>query len=210
MNEDDAIAGQHGVDVAQLDAAYASGGDPWRIGQGFYERRKRALVLDALPRERFESAFEPGCAEGELTVELAGRCRHLLAADYHADAVAATTRRVAGLPGCTVAQLLLPAQWPEAQRFDLVVISELGYYLSAPAWSELCRRLAAGLGPSATVLACHWRHDFAGRTLSTDELHAALDRTVQARRCTRIIDDDFLLDVWTTEANSPAQREGRR
>ena len=55
--------------------------DPWRLREGWYERRKRSLTLALLPRPRYRNAFEPGCANGELTAELATRCDALLAAD---------------------------------------------------------------------------------------------------------------------------------
>ena len=203
-------AAQHGVSVGQLDAAYATGPDPWRISQGFYERRKRDVLLSCLPRERYRSGFEPGCAEGDLTVRLAERCDQLLAADYHPDAVATTREWVSGIPGCTVEQLLVPAEWPEALCFDLVVVAELGYYLSAAAWARFCSRVAGNLDRGATVAACHWRHDFDGRTLSTDELHDQLDRALPMARCVRVVDDDFVLDVWCGEAGTLAAREGRR
>jgi hypothetical protein len=48
----------------------ADGNDPWDTGS-WYERRKRALMLAALPQERYGTALEPGCGTGELTVELA-------------------------------------------------------------------------------------------------------------------------------------------
>ena len=201
---------QHGVAIEQLDAAYASGPDPWRIRDAFYERRKRDVLLGCLPRQRYHSGFEPGCAEGELTAQLAQRCDRLLAVDYHARAVATARERVAGVPGCTVERLLVPAQWPLDQSFDLVVIAELGYYLSAAAWATFCARVSGSLDRGATVLACHWRHDFDGRTLTTDALHDQLDRDLPIGRCVHLVDDDFVLDVWCGEPGTLAAREGLR
>jgi hypothetical protein len=200
----------NGVSVAQLDAAYASGPDPWRIRHGFYESRKRDVLLSCLQRQRYDSGFEPGCGEGELTVRLAARCQRLLAVDYYPQAVSTSRERVAGMAGCTVDRLLVPAQWPDAQLFDLVVVAELGYFLSAQAWAAFCGRVAGSLDHGATVLACHWRHDFAGRTLGAYELHAQLDRALPIDRCTRVDDEDFVLDVWSGEAGTLAGREGRR
>jgi hypothetical protein len=54
---------------------YADSDDPWRISTGWYEQRKRALLMASLPRERFAVGFEPGCSNGELTVLLASRCQ---------------------------------------------------------------------------------------------------------------------------------------
>ena len=51
--------------VSRFAELYAAG-DPWRA-DSLYERRKRAVVLASLPRERYRRAFEPGCGAGELT-----------------------------------------------------------------------------------------------------------------------------------------------
>jgi hypothetical protein len=199
-----------GVSVGRLDAAYAGGEDPWRIATGFYERRKRQVLLGCLPHERYRSGFEPGCAGGELTALLAQRCDELLAADYHQAAVARTAARMAGVAHCSVEQRLLPSQWPSGRRFDLVVIAEFGYYLSEPAWIELCAHIAGSLTPDATVLACHWRHHFDGRTLATDVLHARLGSALGSAACTTLIDDDFSIEVWSGAPGTVAERDGRR
>ena len=57
-----------------FDGLYKSSDDPWNLREGWYERRKRSLTLALLPRPRYRNAFEPGCANGELTAELATRC----------------------------------------------------------------------------------------------------------------------------------------
>ena len=54
-----------------FDGFYGSGVDPWGFETRWYEERKRAITLASLPRQRFRSAFEPGCAIGVLTQELA-------------------------------------------------------------------------------------------------------------------------------------------
>jgi hypothetical protein len=198
------------IDRAYLDSLYSAKPDPWGIAQGFYERRKRDLVMGCLLRERYASAFEPGCSRGELTARLAPRVDRLLAADYHADAVDGARRRVGGLPQVEIAQLLLPDQWPSGRTFDLIVLSELGYFFTPPAWRQLCILAAASLEPQGTVLACHWRHDFAERSQPTDALHHRLDSALDRPRRLHLDDDDFVIDVWSGVPGSIAQSEGKR
>ncbi len=50
-----------------FDDLYRQSDDPWKLREGWYERRKRSLTLALLPRPRYRNAFEPGCANGELT-----------------------------------------------------------------------------------------------------------------------------------------------
>ncbi|EPN67648.1 methyltransferase, partial [Pseudomonas syringae pv. actinidiae ICMP 19101] len=56
-----------------FDELFRNNDDPWAFKQRWYERRKRALTLAALPRERYRAIFEPGCANGELSADLAER-----------------------------------------------------------------------------------------------------------------------------------------
>lgn len=192
--------------VAQM---YASEVDPWRISEGFYEHRKRQIVLDCLPEPRYRHAFEPACANGELSVLLAERCDRLLACDIAEPAVRRTAERLADRPGARAAQLAVPAQWPD-ERFDLVLLSEFGYYLSWPDWQAVVARTAASLTGNWTVLACHWRPDFPERLVGTDALHDELATRLPGRQVLRLEDEDFRLDVFSGRPDSVAARDGRR
>lgn len=196
------------VNVDHLNAQYAASEDPWHTQRGWYEQRKRDLVLASLPRQRYNSAFEPGCSVGELTARLAERCDALLAADLHPAAVSATRSKTSTWPGVRVERLLLPQEWPNSGQFDLIVLSEIGYYFSPPAWRATCCRIASSLAAEATVLACHWLHDFDDRTQTTIDVHFELDRALSLRCHTRVLDDDFLLEVWTNRATTLGQDEG--
>ncbi len=196
------------ADLGYLDSMYARDDDPWQLRSGWYERRKLGMLLACLPKERYRAAFEPGCSVGEVTAGLAGRCDMVLAADFHAKAVAAARRRTARAPNVEVRQLLLPGQWPGKGQFDLVVLSEIGYFLTPPAWAQLCSRTAGSLAADATVLACHWRADFAQRTLPTEVLHARLGAALGLPRHTSVTDADFIIDVWTANQRTVAQSGG--
>jgi SAM-dependent methyltransferase len=198
------------IDVSYLNSLYRDSEDPWHLRGTWYEMRKRDVVMSCLPRRRYSSTFEPGCSVGELTLRLALRSDSVLAADFHPDAVRITRVRVAGLPGVRVEQLLLPDQWPTDEAFDLVVLSELGYFFVPAAWQRLCSLVARTTLPNATVIACHWRHDFNERTASTQDLHARLADILGWPLRSHLVDDDFVLDVWTNSAHSLAHAEGLR
>jgi hypothetical protein len=187
---------------------YAGAEDPWRISTGWYERRKRDLVLAALPRERFAVAVEPGCSNGELSVLLAGRCDRLVAWDVVGDAVTRTRARLGDRAGVEVRQGGLPDDWPDGKA-DLIVVSELGYYLDEP---DLTRAVAAAvdhLTADGSLLAVHWRHAAEGYPLSGDRVHAVIDAHPALTRLGGYCDEDFLLDVWTHgEAISVARQVG--
>ena len=106
-----------------------------------------------------------------------------------------------------VARAGVPGDWPDGQ-FDLVVLGELGYYLSRDELRRLVDRCRTTSGVAGTLLACHWRRCAPDMPQSAQEVHARLDRGLGLRRASHYEDDDFLLDVWTSDERSVAQREG--
>lgn len=198
------------MDSAAFDQLYRSGEDPYGVHSRWYEARKRAILLAALPRARYGRAFEPACGIGVLTRELALRCDHVLASDFSARAVAATYEGTRDLPNVDVMQQAVPDQWPQMPGgFDLIVLSELGYFLSARDMAGVAQRCAQSLSPGGTLLACHWKPDFDERRLTTQTVHGMLD-ALGLHRLASYEDADFRLAVWDRGALSVAQREGIR
>lgn len=191
-----------------FDALYGRQADPWRLEGSWYEERKRALLLASLPERRYATAYEPGCAQGTLTRELAARCDRLLATDGSARAAQAARERLASCPNVEVAQAWVPAQWP-AQRFALIVLSEFLYYLDAASLDGLAAAVAASLEPGGTVVACHWRPPIDGCALAGEEVHLRLHGRLCLPRLAQVADADFCLDVWSGAGASPARREGK-
>ena len=192
-----------------FDPIWQAGEDPFGYRSRWYEARKRDLQLAMLPRPRFGHGWEIGCANGELTAALAGRCDQLLGTDLHPRAVAVARQRCAGLAQVRIECMEHPRQWPDG-TFDLVVVGEMGYYLDADALDAFARRLATSLQPGTVLLACHWRADFDGRRSSTEAVHARLAAIDGLQPCGHYQDADFVLDCWSSDPVSPAQREGLR
>ncbi len=191
----------HFDELFRLDA------DPWRTRTRWYERRKRALTLAVLPRDRYERACEPGCGAGETTAALALRCDSVVASDASAAAVRQARARLAGVANVRVDHARMPRDWP-AGRFDLVVVSELGYYLASDELDALADACRASLTSEATLVACHWRRVESDMLQRAHNVHAELGLRTGLQRASHYEDDDFLLDVWTVDARSVAQREG--
>lgn len=186
-----------------FDALYAGSDDPWGLGERWYEIRKRRLVLASLPRPAFRAAFEPGCATGLLTAGLATRCDTVLAWDPARRAAELARARLTGTPGVRVEHRRVPEQWPRG-RFDLVVLSEVGYYCRDLA--ALARRVRSGLAADGVVLACHWRHPAPDHAHGAEAVHAALGAGLF--RLVHHLEPDFLLDVWSRDMTSVARSEG--
>lgn len=195
------------LDPLHFDPLYQDGDDPWGFRTRWYERRKRAVLLAALPQPRYGRAVEIGCANGELAAALAPRCADLLACDFHPLALAHARRRLARFRQVRVEQRCLPRDWP-AGRFDLVVLSEMGYYLAEPELRELADAAAAALTAAGVVVACHWRHPDADQLLASDRVHQLLRRHLGLPRLLGHLEQDFRIDLWCADGGSVARREG--
>lgn len=197
------------VTTGYFDQLFADNDDPWAFRQRWYERRKRALTLALLTRPRYAAIFEPGCANGELSIELAPRCDRLLCCDTAAVAVDLARTRLLGFTHAEVQQSRLPAQWP-AGRFELIVLSELCYYLDADDLSRLIDCALASLTPDGQVLACHWRPVIEGCPQTAEQVHHLLHERLGMPRVASHHEDDFLLDLWSRDGTSVATLEGLR
>ncbi|MCU1547934.1 MAG: SAM-dependent methyltransferase [Arthrobacter sp.] len=168
--------------------------DPWEYTTSWYEQRKRALTLAVLPRRNYTAGLEIGCSIGTLSVELAQRCGTFLATDASSAALERASRRLADLPAAQTRHLTVPQAWPEGS-FDLIVVSEMGYYLSPEELAELFRRVEASLLPGGTLLLCHWRHPISGWELDGDSVHATARRQLGWADGGLYRERDFVLEV---------------
>lgn len=182
------------VPMDYFDGLYGAREDPYGFRDRWYERRKYALTVAALPRPAYPAALELACAEGELTRLLAPRCDRLLAVDGAAAAVDRARDRLADLDHVEVRQAVLPGGFP-AGAYDLVVFSEVGYYLADDDLAALLDRCVAALPPGGDLVAVHWRGDGESHPVSGDEVHRRLRARPELRAVAGHVEDGFLLDV---------------
>lgn len=184
------------VPVEYFDELFNGNDDPWAFRTRWYEQRKRDLTLAALPRQRYARAFEPGCANGELSLRLAERCEQLLCMDMSPRAVELARQRLSPFSHAQVVEGCLPQNWPEGQ-FDLIVISEWAYYLKPALFIEVIERISASLTPDGAVLACHWLHPIEGCPMPGREAHRLIDQHLPLQRTLCHEETDFLLQMWS-------------
>lgn len=159
------------VEDDALDVVHRERPDPWQVDSP-YERRKRALTLASLPREHYGRGLEVGCSVGALAVDLAQRCDHLLALDASEEAIDLAQRRTAAVVGIDVRRARVPDEWPSG-RFDLVSVSEVGYFLSPRELDEVVELALHALADDGHLLLCHWRHQPVGWPLAGPMVHEA-------------------------------------
>lgn len=195
---------------AYFDRMYASADDPWQLATRWYEQRKYAITLAVLPNRRYRHAFEPGCSIGTLTALLTLRCDHVTAVDVADAAVRSADARLREA-GCrdraTLARSSLDAAWPPGP-FDLLVLSEVAYYLRADTLAGVLRRQCPRLQPGANVVAAHWRHAVADYPLTGDAAHAVIAATPGLTPLGCYRDADVVVEVFDTgDGLSVAARE---
>ena len=142
-------------DRAVFERIYARGDDPWEFEGSAYEIAKYDETLAALPRPRFACGLEVGCSIGVQTRRLAERCDSLLALDVAPSAVARARSRCADLPHVTVREAQVPRDWPPG-TYDLIVLSEVLYFLDRDDLAGLARLVLGGLRADGAVLLVNW------------------------------------------------------
>ncbi|CAN5282455.1 hypothetical protein BH11ACT5_BH11ACT5_09950 [soil metagenome] len=178
--------------------------DPWGFETRWYEHRKRDVTVAALPDERYRTGLEIGCSIGVLTERLADRVDDLRAVDVSAAAVARARERLGERVRVDQADVL--ESFPEG-RYDLVVLSEVGYYFGREGLGRVLDDIDAALSDDGVLLACHWRHAVADYPLSGDEVH----EIIRDRFLTMTVEHferDFVLGVFRRDPRSVAQRTG--
>ncbi len=205
------FAGDREIYVAEapsdlaLDDLHAQDEDPWGTDSRWYEIRKRALLLAALPRAEFRHALEVGSSTGALAADLAHRCHNLLVIDAGGHAVAAARKRLGSIGHVRVEQRVVPHEWPEPpeQGFDLIVLSEVGYFLSPRDLDEVVGKIRATLADDGVLVLCHWRHEITGWPLDGPGVHAIVVAAGVRPVAARYVDHDFELLVLTAEGELP-------
>ncbi len=178
-----------------FDDMYARHDDPWGFDSRWYEERKRAVLLSALPRRRYRSTLEAGCSTGALTAQLTDRSDRVLAVDLAPAALERARTRLAGHDNVELRLATLPGAWPEGE-FDLVVLSEVAYYWAGVDLDRGLTAAAASLSVDGHLVACHWRHPVAEYPLSGDQVHDALAARGDLVRLVRHDEEDFVLEVY--------------
>jgi trans-aconitate methyltransferase len=142
-------------DRSVFDRIYARAEDPWDFAGSPYEIAKYRETLAALPNRRFSRGLEVGCSIGVQTRLLAERCDWLLALDLAPEAIRRASARCADLPQVELRQAQVPQDWP-ADAFDLIVLSEVLYFLDPADIATLGRRVLGCTGRGAVVVLVNW------------------------------------------------------
>jgi SAM-dependent methyltransferase len=158
------------LDPSYFAQIYQTSLDPWNFETSLYEREKYLASLAALPLERYRQAFEIGGSIGVLTRMLADRCDRLLSIDVSSVAQGRAQKRCADQPQVEFQIMQFPREVPD-RTFDLIVLSEVGYYLSEQALLIARNWIVNALRPGGHLLLVHWTPLVEEYPLTGDEVH---------------------------------------
>jgi SAM-dependent methyltransferase len=153
-----------------FDQMYRKDPDPWQFETSDYEAQKYAATIATLPRDRYRSAFEIGGSIGVLTRKLAARCDSLLSVDVSETAQARAIQRCQDLSHVHFQIMQVPDRYPD-ETFDLVVLSEVGYYWCWDDLKKAQQQILASLEPGGHLLLVHWTPYAADYPLRGDDVH---------------------------------------
>jgi SAM-dependent methyltransferase len=137
-----------------FESLYQADPDPWHFATSAYEQEKYAATLAALPDRSFPSALEVGCSIGIFTRLLASRCDQLLAIDVSNAALYQARLNCASL-SVTFENRRIPAECPSGS-FDLIVLSEVLYYLTADDVQRTAALARSALRGYGTIVLVHF------------------------------------------------------
>ena len=158
-----------------FEAKYRENNDPWAFASNAYEQTRYFEILRALDSRRYGRAFEPGCSIGVLTARLASICEHVDAIDISSTAVRQARHHCAHLSNVCIRCGSLPKDAPPG-TFDLVVLSEIGYYFDRQDLFKVGSHIVERLKPSGVLLAVHWLGHSEDHLMDGDSVHEILNR----------------------------------
>ena len=156
-----------------FEAKYQKKADPWSFSSDAYELGRYRALLAALEHRRYRHAYEPGCSIGVLTEQLASLCDRVDAIDFSPTASSHARTRCAGLPHVQVRCAAVPEDAPPT-GYDLLVLSEIGYYFLPDEWARLSAGLIAAMPSGSTVLAAHWLGESRDHRMTGEQVHEVL------------------------------------
>lgn len=159
--------------VQRFERLYRESEDPWDYHTSGYEQAKYAATLAALPRPRHGLCLEVGCSIGVFSALLAQRCEHLVAIDFSPSALQLARQNLRAVRNVDLLRASFPEDTPPG-AWDLIVCSELLYYLQTAALEQAIGWIKAQLSYGTSVLAVSWRGR--GEPITGDEVHDRLAR----------------------------------
>lgn len=174
---------------------YNNSNDPWNFETSPYEKAKYEATIAALPKPEYNNALELGCSIGVLTAMLAPHCKQLLSTDISEAPLQKAKERLEACSWVNFRQAAIPSDYPD-EEFDLVVMSEVGYYLSMNDLKETKEKIITNLQKDGDLLLIHWLPFVSDYPLTGDEVHELfLEPDTRLKRVYNKREEKYRIDV---------------
>ncbi len=158
------------ISLSGFEAKFEADADPWDTWQSRYEAVKRDALAKAMGSGTYGRGLELAAGNGSNTPVIARRVRRLLVTDGTRAGAELMRERFAGQSRLTIVQHDAGRRLP-GHRFDLIVISELLYYLEDRAFDVLAGEVARTLTPGGRLVMVHHEQNFADRARQAASVH---------------------------------------
>lgn len=147
------------ITLAEFEARFEADPDPWQTHTRRREIVKRRQLLQAAGFRRWSRALELGAGNGANSPHLARRSLRLDVCEATASGVTLIRQAVAHCPNVKVYTHIIPDRFP-APLYDLIVISEVLYYLHPDHLTKLAGEISRSLVPGGRLLLAHHHQRF--------------------------------------------------
>jgi trans-aconitate methyltransferase len=143
----------------------------------------------------YGTVYEPGCSIGVLTQQLGEMAKRVIACDFAPSAVEQAKLRCVDQPNVEILCADIRIFVPDTP-LDLIVFSEIGYYLSPQELSRLAPQWADRLVPDGEFLAAHGLGESSAHILHGKRVHEALNQSLGLCPLRSERHAGFRLDSW--------------
>lgn len=177
-----------------FDKLYADSTDPWNFSASPYEQEKYLHTIKALGGRNYENGLELGCSIGILTEMLGKQCKKMLGVDISEAPIKQAAERLRNQPHLYFSALRIPDQYPDDQ-YDLIVVSEVGYYLSREELSLTRELIFDSLVLGGSLCLVHWRPQIEGCLFTGDDVNHFLIGGGSCELTYESVNDKYRIDV---------------
>ncbi|WP_099867229.1 class I SAM-dependent methyltransferase [Pararhizobium haloflavum] len=168
------------IDIDGFEDLFRSNPDPWEYESSPFEAHKRKILLNHIGLRCRGRVLELACANGVTTQALLRCALRLTALDSSTTAIAQARARLTDADRLRLIHGELPYGMPK-QQFDLIVVSEIVYYLHRSAYTFLARELLKRLALGGRVVVLHHHVNFTDATVRPEQAHCDFVRLLGKR-----------------------------
>lgn len=161
------------ITLAGFEDKFRSDADPWRTFSGADEALKRRAILHALGPGPIGRVLELASGNGSNSAAIAPRALRLDATEATASGTRLTAKAIAAWDRARARPLVLPGRFPRA-TYDMIVLAELLYYLSAHDMRRVARDVARALRLGGWLVLAHHQVDFYDFVQHSRHIHRRL------------------------------------